>query len=89
MNLAGDDLQNLLKSGIQAARSGNKEVARDIFHQVLRLDSRNELAWMWLASVLESTQERKRALQKVLQINPENQRAQQALQKLGGTSPLR
>jgi TolB protein len=86
--LAGDELQNLLKSGIQAARSGEKAVARGIFEQVLRLDSQNELAWLWMASVLDSPAERQKALQRVLSINPNNEKAQQALAKLlGGKAP--
>lgn len=84
--MASDDIQNLLKSGIEAARSGNKTVARGIFEQVIKLDSQNELAWMWLASVLETPAERQRALQRVLSLNPQNERAKQALEKLQGAA---
>lgn len=81
--MAGNEIQNLLRSGIEAARGGNKAVARGIFEQVIKLDSRNEAAWLWLASVLETPADRRRALQQVLSINPNNERAQQALAKLG------
>ncbi len=80
--MANEELQNLLKSGIEAARGGNKAVARRIFEQVLRDDPQNELAWMWLATVLENPTERRKALQRVLSINPNNDRAKQALAKL-------
>jgi hypothetical protein len=85
--LAGDEIQNLLRSGIQAARSGNKAQAKEIFERVLRVDSQNELAWLWMASVLESQSDRRRALERVLSINPSNERAQQALAKLRGEAP--
>ena len=80
--MAGDDIQNLLRSGIEAARSGNKAVARAILEQVITMDSQNEMAWLWLASVMDSGEERQRALRRVLSINPDNERAQQALRKL-------
>lgn len=80
--MAGEDIQNLLRTGIEAARDGNKEVARALLEQVVTLDTRNETAWMWLATVLDSEEERQRALRRVLSINPDNERAQQALRKL-------
>lgn len=80
--MANEDIQNLLKSGIEAARGGNRAVARRIFEQVIRQDAQNELAWMWLATVLENPAERRQALEKVLSLNPNNQRARQALDKL-------
>ncbi len=82
--MSDNDLQTLLGTGIQAARNGNKLVARRIFEQVLELDDRNELAWMWMASVVDTARERRICLENVLEINPNNERAIQALAKLGG-----
>lgn len=78
-----NDLQALLRTGIQAARNGNKQVARHIFEQVLEQDDRNELAWLWMASVVDSVDERHICLRNVLEINPENTHAREALRKLG------
>lgn len=80
--MANEELQNLLRTGIQAAQSGNKALARGILKQVVDQDPRNELGWIWLASVLDSAAERRTALQRVLEINPNNARAKQALDKL-------
>jgi len=80
--VANEELQNLLRTGIQAAQSGNKALARGILKQVVDQDPRNELGWIWLASVLDAAAERRTALQKVLEINPNNTRAKQALDKL-------
>lgn len=85
--MPNEEIQNLLKSGIEAARGGNKAVARKIFEQVLREDPQNELAWMWLATVLDNPTDRRRALERVISINPNNARAQQALSKLQSVSP--
>jgi hypothetical protein len=77
-----EESQNLLRMGIQAAQSGNKATARQILTQVTDQDPRNELAWIWRASVAETNDERRTCLQQVLEINPRNERAKQALDKL-------
>jgi hypothetical protein len=86
--LAHEDLQTLLRTGIQAAQSGNKAIARAILEQVVEQAPENELAWIWLASVVETTAERRDCLQKVLAINPNNERARQALTRLSRATPL-
>jgi hypothetical protein len=83
--LSNPEIQNLLQTGIEAARSGNRAAARMILGQVVERDPRNELGWMWLASVAETAAERRTYLQKVLEINPANERAKQALVRLEQT----
>ncbi|MBN2304095.1 MAG: PD40 domain-containing protein [Anaerolineae bacterium] len=85
--MASEDIQRLLRTGIEAAQSGNKAIARGILQQVTDQDPTNELAWIWRASVADTLQERRDCLQKVLTINPNNKRAQQALDKLQRTTP--
>jgi Tol biopolymer transport system component len=80
--LSNEEIQNLLRTGIETAQSGNKAIARRIFEQVVAQDPQNELGWVWLASVVDSTAERRDCLQKALAINPNNERAKQALDKL-------
>jgi hypothetical protein len=80
--LSNPEIQNLLQTGIEAARSGNRAAARMILGQVVERDPRNELGWMWLASVADTAAERRTYLQKVLDINPANDRAKQALERL-------
>lgn len=85
--MGNEDIQTLLRTGIQAAQSGNKAAARRLLEQVVEQDPNNELAWMWMASVVESAAERRSCLQKVLAINPNNERARQALDKLPQETP--
>jgi Tol biopolymer transport system component len=80
--LDNEDIQQLLKTGIEAAQSGNKIIARHILEQVVSQDPENEMGWLWLASVVDTVEERRENLQRVLFINPNNERAQQALSKL-------
>ncbi|NDJ78083.1 MAG: hypothetical protein GYB65_17685 [Chloroflexi bacterium] len=86
--MGSDELRNLLRSGIQAAQRGNAEIARPFLEEVVAQDPNNELGWMWLASVASSSAERRECLLRVLQINPNNRRARQALDRLG-TSGVR
>jgi Tol biopolymer transport system component len=87
MSLAENDLQALLHTGIQAARAGNKQVAQRIFEQVLEADDRNELAWMWMASVVDTAGERRICLENALALNPQNERARQAMERLRRRKP--
>ena len=82
-----EEIQQLLKTGIEAAQSGNKIIAHHILMQVVSKDPNNEMGWMWLASVAETNEERRENLLKVLSINPSNERARQALSKLPRPTP--
>jgi hypothetical protein len=80
--LASENIQNQIRTAIQAAQSGNKGIARHILEEVVKEAPDSEAAWMWLASVVDTPEERRNCLQRVLAINPDNERAQQALSKL-------
>ncbi len=76
------NLEQLMQFGIQSARQGNKQNARVIFQQILDSDKQNERAWLWMAAVAESPEDRVRFLNTVLQINPQNTAARKELDKL-------
>jgi twitching motility two-component system response regulator PilG len=65
----------LLQEGISAAKKGNKPLARRLLQEATDLEPDNELAWLWLAGVTESPQDIVAYMQRVLEINPANQRA--------------
>ena len=81
-----EDLQALLRTAIEAARSGDRAKAREILRRLVLRDPGNELAWLWLASVASSEDERRQCLRRVLIINPRNERARQALAQLDLTA---
>src|SRR5258708_2396373 len=83
MILATDDITNLLNAGIQAAKNKRRAEARRLLEQVLEADDANETAWMWFATVVDTPREKRICLENVLDINPNNQRAREALEKLG------
>lgn len=75
-----------LREGIDAAKRGDKATARRLLQQVLSTDGDNELALMWMASVVEPIDERRFYLERALRVNPNNARASEALRRLGGPS---
>jgi Tfp pilus assembly protein PilF len=74
--------EELLQLAINAAQAGNKDSARVMFRQVLNEDPRNERAMMWLAKLAESRAERREWLTRVLQVNPRQQSARDALRRM-------
>lgn len=80
----GPNIQSRLREGIDAAKRGDRLTARRLLQQVLTYDRNNELALMWMASVVDTLEERRSFLQRALQVNPNNARAREALRRLGG-----
>ncbi len=74
--------EELLQLAINAARAGNKRPARLMFEEVLKEDKNNERAMMWLAKIAESKAERREWLKRVLNVNPNNETARDALKQM-------
>lgn len=74
---------NKLSQAIEFAKSGNKVQARQYLKEVIQADQNNETAWLWMAGVVETTDQQIRCLEQVIRINPNNQNAAMALSRLG------
>ncbi len=72
----------LLQQAISAARVGRELTARDIFLEVVEINPRNEIAWMWLTGLLDDLNDCIYACEMVLDINPHNVHARQYLSQL-------
>jgi hypothetical protein len=72
----------LFKAGKQAAREGNRVKAHDLFRQAVAVDPYHEMVWLWLASVVDSDDDRRVCFENMLELNPSNQMARRQLQKL-------
>jgi Flp pilus assembly protein TadD len=44
-----DDPNGLLKQGIAAFKSGDKQAAAKLLYQVTKADPNNQTAWLWLS----------------------------------------
>ena len=75
-------IDELLQKGINAAKAKQVAEARSILKQVVELEPRNETAWLWLSSVVETDEQRIVCLENVLAINPANKVAQKGLSVL-------
>lgn len=80
--MSTNEISELLKQGIEDARAGRRSAAREKFERVVELDENNEKGWFWLASVVETDEERRICLANVIHINPNNERARKALDAL-------
>ena len=58
------EMLDLVKHGVALAKAGDKAPAPSALRQAVELDPANESAWLWLASVAESTQEALAALER-------------------------
>ncbi len=67
--------KTFVQRGINASHQNQKEFAKQCFLQGIVHDEQNEMAWLWLASSTDSPEEKISHLQKVLNINPENETA--------------
>ncbi|MCY7376150.1 MAG: response regulator [Pyrinomonadaceae bacterium] len=67
--------KNFVQRGVDASNEAQMDLAKQCFLQAVVHDERNEMAWFWLASISDSAEEKISHLQKVLNINPENETA--------------
>ncbi|MDZ4763197.1 MAG: hypothetical protein SGI73_01500, partial [Chloroflexota bacterium] len=80
--MSKNNIDALIEEAIQAARAGDRRIARELLEQVIELDQSNEKAWFWLASVMDTDDERRMCLRTVLKLNPNNEKARAALAKI-------
>jgi len=71
-----------VQRGIDAAKTTRNDFAKQCFYQALAYDAKNESAWLWLAFVSGSAEEKRTHLDKVLRINPANEAARNALKDI-------
>jgi hypothetical protein len=72
-----------LELAITAIRSGRKEEGRQLLNLLIQQNPNNEMAWLWMSSVVNTDEQRARCLYHVLAINPDNNLARRGLQILG------
>ena len=71
-----------LQRAIETARAGRKAEARELFIRIVEADPQNEAAWMWLAGLVDSLEDRIIACENVLTINPSNEKVRGYLTRL-------
>ena len=74
--------EDLLQEGISAFQAGDRVKAHDLLSEVVKLDPTNEQAWYYLAACETDPALRKSYLEQVLEINPDNAKAREVLQRI-------
>ncbi|MBE7556363.1 MAG: tetratricopeptide repeat protein [Anaerolineales bacterium] len=67
---------------IGAAKTSQRERARQLLLRVTELDETNITAWLWLSTVLDSLAEKQVCLENVLTLDPDNKAARAGLARL-------
>ena len=75
-----------LPEAIEYAKSGNIAKARQLLNEVVEREPNNELAWLWMAGLVEKIDQQVYCLRQALRINPNNQNASQKLSQLTSQS---
>jgi hypothetical protein len=78
--------RQLLQDATEAARAGDNAKARRLLDELLKEDDSNTRAWMLLYRVGETADDKRRALHRVVELDPTNVRAKEALERLEGTT---
>jgi twitching motility two-component system response regulator PilG len=71
--------KTFVQRGIDATKEDQKEFANQCFNHAIAQDEENELAWLWMASVTDSDEEKLTYLEKALSLDPENEDARRAV----------
>lgn len=71
--------KTFVQRGIDAVKEDQKVFASQCFNHALAQDEQNEMAWLWMASITDSDEEKIGFLEKALSIDPENQDAKAGL----------
>ncbi|OWK42315.1 tetratricopeptide repeat protein [Fimbriiglobus ruber] len=69
----------LLREAMVAARTNDQPRTRQLLVDATRLDPNNETAWQWLAGVAATPLEATTAWERVLQLNPDHDKARAAI----------
>jgi hypothetical protein len=81
------DVHRLVADAIATIRSGDKARGQKLLMQALRINPHHEVAWLWMASLVETPERRRECLERALAINPNNETARRALQALSEPQP--
>ena len=74
--------EDKLQEGIAAFQAGDRQKARDLLAEVVKIDPENEQAWYYLAASESDPTLRKQHLEQVLEINPGNAKAREVLDRI-------
>ncbi|MBN1580403.1 MAG: DUF1189 family protein [Anaerolineae bacterium] len=75
------DETQILQLAQEAIRQGDKAAAQKHLLQVIQINARNEIAWLWLSAIVDDPAKEQKCLERVIAINPDNVVARRHLQR--------
>ncbi len=75
-------LDEQFKQAVAAFKAGRKDEARDLLLDLVDKDEHHEKAWLYLSALVDSLEDQQTCLENVLELNPTNEKARQALEKV-------
>lgn len=76
-----------LQSGIAALKAGDREQAVSLLAEAAKENRDNEMVWLYLGAALDDPQRKRQAFERVLKLNPDNEKAKIELAKLKALTP--
>jgi len=70
---------DILRQAVIAIRGGDRERGRQLLIRVLKDDSSNQAAWLWVTHCVDKVEHKRECFERVLDINPSNEHARQGL----------
>ena len=77
--------EKMYKAALEAIDLGQTTRARDLFTRLLRSDSSKAEYWLWMSTLVDTSQERIYCLESALRVDPNNEAAKRGLIILGVT----
>ena len=76
------EADQLTQHAIAAAQVGDNDEAEELLRQAAELDGDNAQTWLWLARVVDDLEEKQKYFQRVLVLEPYNERAKLGLERV-------
>ncbi len=82
------DAKALFQEGVVAIRD-QKDAAkgRELLMQSLKIEPKNEMAWLWLSRTMAEPQKKIQCLERALKLNPTNEQTKALISKLAADTP--
>jgi tetratricopeptide (TPR) repeat protein len=80
--LASNSTKELIEEGMKLMKEQRPAEAYSRFKEATSLDPGNEWAWVWVSATSKNRAEQRNALERALEINPNNQHAKEAMRAL-------
>jgi hypothetical protein len=82
------DAKALFQEGVVAIRDQKDAVkGRDLLMQSLKIEPKNEMAWLWLSRTMAEPQKKIQCLERALKLNPANEQTKALISKMKTDTP--